>query len=229
MKKRKAAVWFLPLLLLSVSVHAQGELKGRVVFQGTPPPIETVEVKSDTPVCGAQKKIAKIELGADNGVNNAVVRVIGATGELVPKNGSLDQVNCEFVPHVQVMTAGAKLALTSSDTVLHNAHGFNEDGSTAFNIAVPVVGMEMQKKLDKPGVIRLRCDAGHTWMSGYLIVTDTPFCAVTDRDGNFSIKGVPPGHYELEIWQEWLGKTRRPVDVGEKAGDVRIVLSGTHG
>ncbi len=204
-------------LVLSSPVYAQGVFKGRVVFQGTPPVAESIEVKSDTPICGTHKELPKIVLGQNQGVANAVVRILGAKAELKPKDGALDQAQCEFVPHVQVIPVGSKVVITSSDSVLHNAHGFYEDGSTAFNIAVPVVGMEIGKKLDKPGLIKLRCDAGHTWMKGFIYVVDGPFYTLTDADGNFSIEGVPPGHYDVEVWQEWLGKTRQGVDIKEGA------------
>ena len=204
--------------------YAQGIIKGHVIFEGTPPAPEKVEVKSDTPTCGTQKEIHKILLGEGQGVANAAVTIVGAMGELPVKDGSLDQVQCEFVPHVQAVPLGSTLKITSSDSVLHNSHGFYEDGSTAFNLAVPIVGMEAPFKTKKPGLIKLRCDAGHTWMSAYVMVTDTPYYAVTDVNGNFSIQGVPPGKYEIEVWQEWLGKHREPVEIKEGEQPVKITL-----
>lgn len=215
------------LLALSSQLCAQSAVKGRVVFEGIAPVLEKIEVKSDAATCGTHQEVSKIALGADNGVANAVVRILGAPGTPETKQGALDQVQCQFMPHVQVLPAGSTLVITSSDPVLHNAHGFYEDGSTAFNIAVPIMGMEVNQKLSKPGVIKLRCDAGHTWMSGYVVVTDGPYYAVTDADGNFTIEGVPPGEYEIEVWQEWLGKHRQPVSVKEgEEGSVDVKITG---
>jgi hypothetical protein len=201
------------IFLFPPSLYAQGTLKGRVLFEGTPPPPEQIEVKSDIPTCGTVKEVRKISLGKEQGVAHAVVKIAGAQGTLEAKKGTLDQVNCEFVPHVQVLPVGSTLTLTSSDPVLHNSHGFYEDGATAFNVAVPFAGVEVPEKLEKPGTIKLRCDAGHTWMSAYVVVTDQPFSAVTDADGNFTIENVPLGDYELEIWHEWLGVHREPIRV----------------
>lgn len=213
------------LFLLPSSLCAQATVSGRVIFEGMPPPAEKVEVKSDISTCGSSKEIRKIMLGNDRGVANAVVRIIGAAGTPELKKGRLDQVSCEFVPHVQVVPVGSVLTLTSSDPVLHNSHAFYEDGSTAFNIAVPIAGMEMSHKLDRAGVLKLRCDAGHTWMSAYIVVTEEPFYALTDANGNFKIDGVPPGNYEIEAWHEWLGKTRQPITVtGEKAEPVTLIF-----
>ena len=44
----------------SADLFAQATVKGRVVFEGTPPAPETIEVKSDTPTCGTSKEIRKI-------------------------------------------------------------------------------------------------------------------------------------------------------------------------
>ncbi|MGH7198130.1 MAG: carboxypeptidase regulatory-like domain-containing protein [Candidatus Omnitrophota bacterium] len=215
MMNRLLATTLCFLLVFPGLLHAQGAVKGRVIFEGTPPPIEKVEVKSDVATCGSHKEVSKITFGADKGVADAVVRIIGASGALEPKKGTLDQIQCQFAPHVQALPAGSTLVITSSDPVLHNAHGFYEDGSTAFNIAVPIMGMEVNQKLTKPGIIKLRCDAGHTWMSGYVVVTDSPYYALTDAGGNFIIEGVPPGDYEIGIWHEWLGERRQPVSVKE--------------
>ncbi len=214
----------LALLVMSKVSYAQGILKGKVVFEGTPPPVEKVEVKSDTVTCGTVQEVHKIALGAGNGVQDAVVQVLGVSGAVQPSEGNLDQVNCIFVPHVQVLPVASKLKISSSDPVLHNSHGFNEDGSTAFNIAVPVIGMEMPTIIKQTGVIKLRCDAGHTWMSAYVVGVDHPYYAKTDADGNFTIENVPPGEYEIEVWQEWLGKHRERVTVKEGEEPVVITL-----
>ena len=212
----------------SADLFAQATVKGRVVFEGAPPAPEKIEVKSDTSTCGTSKEIRKMILGKDQGVANAVVKIIGAQGTMETKSGSLDQVNCEFVPHVQAVPVGSKLILTSSDPVLHNSHGFYEDGSTAFNIAVPIAGVEVPLKLEKPGVIKLRCDAGHTWMSAYVVVTDTSHYAMTDADGNFSIGNISAGDYDLEIWQEWLGTQRQKISVKEgEINSTNVVVKKT--
>ncbi len=213
--KRLLIFAFAFLLAIPSLVYAQGIIKGRVVFEGPPPAVEKVEVKSDLSTCGNQKEVQKVLLGEGQGIANAVVALIGAKGELKLKDGNLDQVRCEFQPHVQAIPLGSTLKITSSDSVLHNSHGFYEDGSTAFNLAVPIVGMEAPFKTKQPGLIRLRCDAGHTWMSAYVMVTDTPYYAVTDANGNFTLEGVPPGKYELEVWQEWIGKYHEPLEVKE--------------
>ncbi len=221
---KKIYVLILAALIFPSVAFAQGVVKGQIIFEGAAPASEKVEVKSDTPTCGTEKEVKKISLGKDQGIAEAIVTLVGAEGTLTPKNGALDQVKCEFQPHVQAMPLGSSLMITSSDSVLHNSHGFFEDGSTAFNLAVPIVGMEAEYKTKKAGLIKLRCDAGHTWMSAYVMVTDKPFYAVTDADGGFSLQGMPPGKYELQVWQEWLGTHKEAIEVKEGEQSVTVKL-----
>ena len=77
--------------------------------------------------------------------------------------------------------------------------------------------------MEKPGILRLRCDAGHTWMSAYIVVSDEPF-AMTDANGNFTIENLPPGKYEAEIWQEWLGKSKQTIEIKDGANEAIFIL-----
>lgn len=225
MKQLTTVMFVLVFLISSPYLYAQGVLKGRILFKGVPPVAEQVEVKSDTPVCGQKKEVKKLIVGTEQGIAHAVITLSGPGGPAAaPKEGVLDQVHCEFVPHVQVLPVGSTLKVTSSDVVLHNAHGFYEDGSTAFNLAVPIVGMEVAQKLKQAGVIKLRCDAGHTWMSAYIVVTEKPYYALTDANGNFMLEGIPPGAYEMEVWHEWLGKHRESLNIKEGEQTISVTL-----
>ena len=52
------------------------------------------------------------------------------------------------------------------------------------------------------GSVQLRCNAGHVWMNGEMMVASHPYCAITDADGNFELTQVPPGDYEIVAWHE---------------------------
>jgi hypothetical protein len=52
-------------------------------------------------------------------------------------------------------------------------------------------------------------------MNSWLIVTDAPFYAVTDAEGEFSIDGMPAGTHKVEFWHEKLGKNKGEITVAE--------------
>jgi hypothetical protein len=39
-------------------------------------------------------------------------------------------------------------------------------------------------------------------MNSYMLVRDNPYFAVTDKDGNFSIKNIPVGEHTFVVWHE---------------------------
>ena len=55
-------------------------------------------------------------------------------------------------------------------------------------------------------------------MLSWAYVTDATHWAVTDADGNFSIAGLPPGDYTVQLWHETLGKSKEKITVPEDGG-----------
>jgi hypothetical protein len=75
---------------------------------------------------------------------------------------------------------------------------------------------------DSLGEIPLLCNV-HAEMAGFIIVLQNPYYVLTDKSGNFEIKGVPPGTYKLKVWHEKLKETSRSVTVeAGKAASVEV-------
>jgi hypothetical protein len=58
-------------------------------------------------------------------------------------------------------------------------------------------------------------------MEGHVVVVETPYYAVSGKDGGYTIKGVPAGKYGLKIWHEKLKGQDVAVEVPEK-GSVTV-------
>lgn len=190
-----------------------GTITGKVVFNG-PVPTKTVIPTKDPEICGEPRKDPLILVGADKGVQEAVISIQGIEkGKAWPAAGKkpeLDQKTCRFAPNVQVMAAG-NLTVINSDPILHNTHGYYGK-RTAFNMALPNQGQRIETELKRPGVVFVDCDA-HGWMSAWIHVVDNPYYAVTNEAGQFEIKEVPPGKYTLTINQEHIGSVTQEVEV----------------
>ena len=61
-------------------------------------------------------------------------------------------------------------------------------------------------------MVPLECNV-HGWMHAWLAVLPHPFFSVTGTDGAFTIKGLPPGTYTVEAWQEKYGTQTATVTV----------------
>ncbi len=195
---------------------AGGTISGTVKYDGSAPAPKKVEITKDKDVCGLKPHFDEsLIVGSNGGIANAVVIVKGAKGELKPQNVEFDQKGCDYVPHVLAFPAGSTVDIINSDGILHNIHTYSTV-NPSFNMAQPKFKKKIEEKVEKPEVIKVTCDA-HGWMKGWWVATDTPYYAVTDDSGNFTIKDVPPGNYTVQVWQEKLGTEDQKVDVKDGA------------
>ena len=200
-----------------------GSLSGRITFAGAPPPKKKVDVTKDKEVCGKSEIYDEsLVVGPDKGLKNAVVTVVGAKGgKFASQKVELDQKGCQYTPRVVVVPTTGQLDILNSDGILHNIHT-QSTANPSINVAQPKFKKVLTQKFTKPEIIKAACDA-HGWMSGWIVVTDHPFVAVTDDKGNFAIKDIPPGKYTVEIWQETLGKQVKEVSIKAKE-DAKLTL-----
>ncbi len=198
----------------AMEVKDGGTISGEVRFSGDPPTPEKIAATKDQEVCGKTEKVNEALLvGANKGVQNVVVSISNIQkGKKLPEAGAtLDQKDCRYAPHVLLSPAGKELKILNSDGILHNIHTYSTK-NPSFNKAQPRFRKEMKEKFDQPETVKLACDA-HGWMSGWLIVQDHPYYAITDENGAFKLTDVPPGDYELKFWHETLGETTQKVSV----------------
>jgi len=202
----------------AVAVTDGGTLSGTVTYEGTPPPPQKIEVTKDPEVCGKEKTAPNLLVGQGGGIANVVVVVNATKGkklEVPAQNPTFDQKTCEFHPHVLAFPAGSTIDVTNSDGILHNIHTTSTVNPSQ-NQAQPKFKQKIQIKVEKPEwPINVKCDV-HGWMSGYWISEEHPYVAVTDASGAFKIADLPPGDYQVELWQEKLGKKTMPASIKAK-------------
>jgi plastocyanin len=194
----------LALSLLASTAWAAGSIHGTVTVAKPCPAPPPHAILKDASVCGKDAPNEAVLVNKKGGLRNVVVFLKDAkfTGKAAPvANAALDQKQCRYFPHVQALTVGTPLSLMNNDAILHNVHA-NDTGMTVFNVAMPIKGQKLPIPMRKPGLMKLQCDAGHTWMNGWIYVFDHPYFAVTDDAGAFTIKDVPPGEYTVELWHE---------------------------
>lgn len=216
-----------------VEVKVGGTITGTITYKGKMPAPRKIQIVKDHESCG--KHPTEVPLMTTNGsgrVAQAVAYLANIKeGKDFPEAEAkprIDQNTCEFHPHIQVVRAKEEVEIVNSDPVAHNINA-SQRIYTLFNILQPQQGMKAVQKFAKPGVVNLKCNV-HDWMQGYVHVALHPYYQLTGADGAFRLENVPPGKYELAVWQEYLGEQTFPVEV--KAGetsDMQIVLKPKEG
>src|ERR1700686_382049 len=200
-----------------VSVQGGGTIRGTVKWQGALPPLVPSEINKDPQVCDPlgqkHRDLERLLVAPDGGVSNTVVflRNIsrGKAMDLPTARRALNQKNCRYEPHILLVPVQATLTVKSSDPLLHTVH---MSGSADYNLPFTSQGQEISRPMTREGAVSLRCNAGHVWMNGEMIVAKNPYYAVTDEDGNFELTQVPPGQYEIVAWHEgWRVVGESPV------------------
>jgi plastocyanin len=193
-----------------------GSISGTVKFAGSAPAPKKLEVTKDKEVCGKGEKVDKSLVVSGGNLVNAVVTITDIkTGKKIDaKKVTLDQKDCEYHPHVLAFPVGTPVEIQNPDGILHNIHSYSKANPT-FNIAQPKFKKTVDVKLEKPEAVNVKCDV-HGWMNGWLVVTESPYVAVTDNSGAFKLTDVPAGSYTVEVWHETLGKSSQKVTVKGK-------------
>jgi plastocyanin len=194
---------------------AAADLSGKVTLQGTPPPEKTVRLDATCEkLHGGPMTTRHYIVGQDHGLGNVFVYVKEGAAKTPPPAQPvlLDQKGCLYNPFVFGAMVGQKIVVRNSDPLLHNVHG-TPKANKEFNFAQPVKGQENTVTFDKPEVlVRIKCDV-HEWMFSYAGVCEHPYFAVTDKDGNFTIRNLPPGNYTLEAYHLKAGAKTQKITV----------------
>ena len=156
----------------------------------------------------------------------SVVWVEAASGQTFPKPDKprhLDQRGLQFVPHILATPVGSVVQFLNSDKVAHNIFWPAISGNKKLfhSLGTWPQGQTKSFRFDTPGVVPLLCNV-HPEMSGYIVVTPTPYYAETDLSDNFNIAGVPDGSYTVTAWHESLKNQSKPVTV---AGTVTVTFT----
>jgi hypothetical protein len=123
----------------------------------------------------------------------------------VPVSGKLAnppqllQRNKTFEPHVLIVQLGTMVEFPNQDPFFHNI--FSLYDGRRFDLGLYESGTKRSVKFDRPGVSFLFCNI-HSEMSAVVLSVDTPYFALSDRNGNVTIRDVPDGRYQMHVWYE---------------------------
>ncbi len=160
---------------------------------------------------------------------NIAVYVDAIAGKTFPAptaHAVIDQKKMTFIPHVTVLLQGTEADFLNSDAVGHNVYWPSVSGNKklANNMGTWPQGQKKSFTFTNLGVASLLCNV-HPEMSGYVVIVPTPYFALTDKEGHFTIKDVPAGKYTLKTWSEEGKPTTEAVEVTASGATVSLKVS----
>ena len=194
-----------------------GHLKGKFIYDGSPPVQSPLTITKDAEICGKHDVVDEslVVNKANRGLANVVVYLYVGRGKDAPKSHQsygetadarveLDNNNCRFEPHVCLLRTSQTLVIKNSDSVGHNTN-IAVTSNPSFNQMVPG-GSELELTFmsaeRRPATVG--CNI-HPWMQGWLLPQDTPYFAVSGKDGEFEIHHLPSGKWTFQVWHERAG------------------------
>jgi len=215
------------ILSQGVSAAGGGSITGSVKLSGTPPHIKGIEMSKD-PYCSKQHennpaKMENVVVAASGGLQNVVLYISeGLTGNeanaVSSEEPTFDQKGCVYVPHVIAVNPGQKYKVTTSDQTTHNIHPLPAPGggNIGWNKSQPPGAPPIETDWKNAELaVSVKCNI-HPWMHGWHAVVKGPN-AISDENGSYTIKNVPPGSYTVTAWQEDLGTQTAKVTVAAGA------------
>lgn len=195
---------------------------GKVVFSGTKPTPKTLDM-SAVPACAkahtTPQKSEEVIVNENGTLKNAFVWVKAGlpdkTWQVPTTSVELDQSGCMYKPHVLAIMAGQNLNIKNADQTNHNIHPLPKVNQEWNESQPPGSPDKTQTFARQEIMVPVKCNI-HNWMRAYVGVISHPFFAVTGDDGSFSLKGLPPGTYTIEVWHEKYGTQEQQITVGAK-------------
>jgi plastocyanin len=159
-------------------------------------------------------------------LSDVVVWVEGAKGRPKPGTAVMTMKGKAFRPRVVAVGVGGTVEFPNDDPIFHNV--FSVSGDNRFDLELYKRPKSGRHTFQNPGVVRVYCNI-HPQMSAVVVVRDSPFFALAQEDGTFSIPDVPAGRYVVKAWHERAAQEASAEVVVPESGDAgaKLVLDAS--
>lgn len=131
---------------------------------------------------------------------NMVVYLEPLAEQVVPlqsKIVEISQHSKSFIPYISVSQSTSKVNFVNKDDITH--HIYSADSENKFSFKIRAGETDSSAHFDHAAEIAMGCNI-HDWMSGYLLVVNTPYFAKTDQQGIASFTLNELGKYRVVVW-----------------------------
>lgn len=126
-----------------------------------------------------------------------------------------------FVPYVSVVQAGSTVTFSNHDDITH--HIYSVTGKQRFSLNLRAGEITADMTIKQAGLIAMGCNI-HDWMSGYLLVVDSPYYGTTNAQGRAVIDVEQAGSYRIVTWHPLVNKNVEKIALLPASGTVILQL-----
>lgn len=113
------------------------------------------------------------------------------------------QKNKSFIPYISVMQLGSLVKFNNKDNITH--HIYSPVGDNKFSVKIRSGQQIIKDTFNQVGEVSMGCNI-HDWMSGYMLIVDTPYFAQTDNNGNATLSIEKTGRYNVVVWHPQMNE-----------------------
>lgn len=159
-------------------------------------------------------------------MSGVLVYITGFKSEVPGEIPDLVQENSTFLPGILPIVAGQKVRFPNKDDIYHNV--FSISHTKSFDLGQYKMTEPSKTVLfEKPGLVSVFCNI-HPQMIAYVVVLENKAFSMTDKDGTFRIRDIPPGTYTINAWLPKAERAAIQVDIKPgKSSIVNLEISET--
>ena len=225
-----------------MSVDNGGSIKGRVSLTGkvpsprffpliASPNLEYCNRISDGK---GHRILFDFTVSESRGLKDTVVKLIGVLKgkPFLNKIQKMVMNRCRTPKYVIGARNGETLLLENTDPIRHEIVAYEFTGGGVNQRSHRPVDANTSQTRDifvksKTENFLIKCNL-HPFLQSRGIIVENPYYAITDEEGNFSIKDVPPGTYKVVAWHPFIPNQIRTITIEpENQSTLNFEFNGT--
>lgn len=124
------------------------------------------------------------------------------------KSIEINQLNKSFAPYISVIQVGNKVRFHNQDDITH--HIYSPIGDNKFAFKILSGQQQVMEDFSTTGEVAMGCNI-HDWMSGHLLIVDTPYFDKTNDNGQTSFVIKDEGNYQLTLWHPQMNEANNEI------------------
>lgn len=209
-----------------------GNLSATFLYDGEPPEPRKLKIDKDIEfyrdpildqslvVDAKSKGIANVTIWLQVANDEMALPIHSSYADVAHEDVVLDTIKGQIEPHVCLVWTPQTLLIKNSEPIGHN-HKLDSFMNPSFGDLIPTGGTVTRKfTKEERGPSAVSCNI-HPWESGYLLIRNNPYMAVSNAAGKLQIKNLPVGKHRFFVWHERAGLVR-----DAQMGDEREILKG---